>query len=380
MNVRQLTKLLWLTALCASAATASAQEFNIDVNAAAGTPTATYGAAAGNAGNWASVPAVVPLAPLALTDVNGAATAVTIEIAPGPSSYNGLGAWNWNNPGTAGDDQALMDDILDVGGGFPAASSLDVTVKGLAAKTYDVYVYSFAPDNYLTGNGNFAWNTKVTITGATTGTQTSGSLNWPGSQQQGATYTKHTVTIAGGADLEILLESDTSGQGGFGSLNGLQILESTGAFATYCAQTKPTSVAGCTATLTATNTSLATGVWTSTNIPRDAGAGVGTSLGIYIYTNGVGIGQSGFSASVPFGTLCLAGFKRSSPACTPALLPGAQPGVCNAGPMTTAVNCSAGALGIAVGDDVNAQLWYRDPTGANAGNANFSNAIFYTVQ
>jgi len=33
-----------------------------------------------------------------------------------------------------------------------------------------------------------------------------------------------------------------------------------------------------------------------------------------------------------------------------------------------------------VGDDVNVQLWYRDPTAANGGNANLSNAIFYTVQ
>ena len=148
---------------------------------------------------------------------------------------------------------------------------------------------------------------------------------------------------------------------------------------TYCTQTKATSVAGCLASLTATDDTLA-GTWSASNIARDAGAGVGTSLGIFIYTDGVGIGQSTFSASVPFGTLCLAGFKRSSPACTPALLAGAQPGVCNAGPMTTDVNCNGGALGIVVGEDVNAQLWYRDPTPANSGNANFSNAIFYTVQ
>ena len=147
----------------------------------------------------------------------------------------------------------------------------------------------------------------------------------------------------------------------------------------YCAQTKATSVAGCTATLTVSDCSLATGVWSTTNIPRDASAGVGTSLGIYIYTDGVGIGQSAFSATLPFGTLCLQGFKRSSPACAPATVPGAQPGVCNAGPMTTSPNCNGGALGISVGEDVNVQLWYRDPTPANGGNANFSNAVFYTA-
>jgi hypothetical protein len=139
-------------------------------------------------------------------------------------------------------------------------------------------------------------------------------------------------------------------------------------------------VPGCTATLTVTHPSLASGVWSASSIARDVSAGTGNSLGIFIYTHGVGIGQSGVSQSVPYGTLCLSGFKRSAPACSPALLVGALGGVCNLGPMTTAVNCSGGALGIAVGDDVNVQLWYRDPLGASGGNANFSNAIFYTVQ
>ncbi|MDH4148164.1 MAG: DNRLRE domain-containing protein [Acidimicrobiia bacterium] len=152
-----------------------------------------------------------------------------------------------------------------------------------------------------------------------------------------------------------------------------------GGATSYCAQTKPTSVAGCTPTLSVNNPSLATGAWTTSDIPRDASAGNGTSLGIYIYTNGLGIGQSTTVLNVPFGTLCLSGFKRSAPACTPALLSGAQGGVCNPGPMTTDLSCNGGALGISVGDDVNVQLWYRDPTAANAGNANFSNAIFYTV-
>jgi hypothetical protein len=151
-----------------------------------------------------------------------------------------------------------------------------------------------------------------------------------------------------------------------------------GGATTYCTQSKATTVAGCTASLTATDLTLATGSWNTTDIPRQACLGVGTVLGIYIYTDGVGIGQSAFSTNVVFGTLCLQGFKRSAPACAPATLPNAQPGVCNFGPMSTAPACNGGALGIAVGEDVNVQLWYRDP-GA-AGNANFSNAIFYTVQ
>jgi len=144
-------------------------------------------------------------------------------------------------------------------------------------------------------------------------------------------------------------------------------------FTSYCVQTKNTSVAGCKALLTPTNTTLATGVWSSTNIPAASAA---TIVGIYIYTDGVGIGQSAVSVNVPFGTLCLAGFKRSAPTCAPAVLAGVAG--CNLGTMNVAVNCNAGALGIVVGEDVNVQLWHRDP--AAPGTANFSNAIFYTVQ
>jgi hypothetical protein len=144
-------------------------------------------------------------------------------------------------------------------------------------------------------------------------------------------------------------------------------------FTSFCTQTKPTSVAGCFSVLTATNCSKATGVWTATNIPAAAPS---TVVGIYIYTDGVGIGQSAVNVTVPFGKLCLAGFKRSSPTCAPAVL--AASAGCNTGTMNVAVNCNAGALGVNVGEDVNVQLWHRDPTAA--GTADFSNAIFYTVQ
>jgi hypothetical protein len=142
---------------------------------------------------------------------------------------------------------------------------------------------------------------------------------------------------------------------------------------TWCLQTKPTSVAGCFASLTASDLTLATGLWSATEIPS---AGAASVVGIFIYTDGVGIGQSVVSVPTTFGLLCLAGFKRSAPTCAPAVISAAAG--CNAGPMTTAVNCNGGALGITVGEDVNVQLWHRDP-GA-AGTANFSNAIFYTVQ
>jgi hypothetical protein len=141
----------------------------------------------------------------------------------------------------------------------------------------------------------------------------------------------------------------------------------------YCTQAKATSVPSCVPALTASNTSLATGSWNVSNVPL--GPGVTATVGIYIYTDGVGIGQSAFSQVIPFGTLCLQGFKRSSPACSASVFSGTQ-NTC-VGTFSTAVNCNAGALGIAVGEDVNVQCWYRDPP--NVANANFTNAIFYTV-
>jgi hypothetical protein len=143
----------------------------------------------------------------------------------------------------------------------------------------------------------------------------------------------------------------------------------------FCPQSKVTSVAGCTATLSVPDCTVATGEWSSTNIPRHSSLGTGVVVGIYIYTNGVADGQSAFSQGVPFGTLCLNGFSRS----IPATLVGALAGVCNTGVMNVAVS-STTTPPVVAGEDVNVQFWYRDPRPGDQGNANFSNAVFYTVQ
>ncbi len=149
-------------------------------------------------------------------------------------------------------------------------------------------------------------------------------------------------------------------------------------FQPYCAQFKATSKTGCFPMLSAWDPTLATGSWDTTLIPRHSTAGVGNVLGIYIYTHGAAIGQSPFTANIPFGTLCLSGFQRSAPSCPPVILVGAQPGTCNLGVMSLDLDCNGGVLGLAVGEDVNVQFWYRDP--GSPGDAGFSNAIFYTVQ
>lgn len=143
----------------------------------------------------------------------------------------------------------------------------------------------------------------------------------------------------------------------------------------YCTQSKPTSVAGCMASLTASGPSLSSDSWNITNVPL--GPATTTSIGILLYTNGVGIGQSAISANVPFGTLCLAGFKRTAPNCAALVLAGPAGSCGNAfGAFSPA--CSSGALGLLPGEDVNVQGWYRDPP-VGPESANLSNAIFFTA-
>ena len=161
------------------------------------------------------------------------------------------------------------------------------------------------------------------------------------------------------------------------------VSSATGGAAQYCTQTLPTSVAGCFANLFVSDLTLATGSWNTTKFPRSGTLGAaGTTFGIYIY-NDTTVGQSTFSNDIEFGTLCLAGFKRSFPACPPLLM--SHPswvsgvGACTTGDASLAVDCNSGALGFSVGDDLNVQFWFRDPTSSEPGRARFSNAIFYTL-
>jgi hypothetical protein len=114
-------------------ATAQAQSLNIDLGIAGDAPAAIFGAAAGQAGTWNDVG--VP-ANAALVDLAGAAVAAVID-------YNGNGVGRFfQNPATNGNDEKLMDDVLDLGpGGFGT-----LTIGPLSAGVYDVYLYAMSPD------------------------------------------------------------------------------------------------------------------------------------------------------------------------------------------------------------------------------------------
>jgi hypothetical protein len=332
---------------------ASAQGLNVDFESTFGTPTSAYAAGSGQAGVWNPVAAAVPLGPTVLADVNGAPTGVTLRVAAGPNGYNGLGAYNHDNPNTSGDDEALMDDILDVGGGFVIApSGVELTFSGLAPNTYDVYTYAFGPDNYLPGNGGFAWQTLVTVPGATTGQASVGSLDWPvGGQTLNETYSKHTVKITAGADLKILVEADTVGLG-YAALNGVQIVESPTSVATFCTST-PSSLAGCVSGMSGTGPQVSKSAGAGSYTLSAGPAPGGSQAGIFIYSK---TGLLGTPVQVTFGWRCIAQVQRGKPD-----LPGGTPNVCNGQydwDLGGFVNTTPSLV---PGDSLHIQGWYRDP-------------------
>src|SRR5690349_20482638 len=108
---------------------ARAQGFNIDIGTWAGVPANTYGAAACQAGKWN---VMTSDAPMVLDYLGGATSSATI-------SANSSGGWGfgYDNPGTTGDDAALMDDGKD--------GAVNFHVDGLWQGFYDVYTYAWAP-------------------------------------------------------------------------------------------------------------------------------------------------------------------------------------------------------------------------------------------
>jgi hypothetical protein len=200
MSVRRLVfkALALMVALGLGAGTASAQPyFNIDFNAAFGTPTSAYGAAAGQPGVWQTLTGAA--GPTTLNDISGAATAVTLTLSPA------VGQFQFNNAGTLGDDQALMDDFLDIGG---VGSSVTMTFANMTPGSYLVYSYAWAADSA----------TFITSVNASGGPQLVGGA-WPGSQQLGVTYALHSVDVLVDGLLTVSFTTDA----GFGSVNGIQI-------------------------------------------------------------------------------------------------------------------------------------------------------------
>jgi hypothetical protein len=329
----------------------AAQTVNVDVCNLLGTPGAGYGGAAAQAGFWNGIDAAAPGTSFALQSTAGAPIAATL-------SYqlfgNGLGNFSFNEPGTTGDDQALMDDLQDIGSG----SSLSVwTFSGLTPGTYTVTTYAWAPDDPVNSNS------RVNVPGSSDPEQTLGGA-WPGAHALGVTYARHVLTVGVSGQLAIEVRPSV----GFGSVNGIQIVASGGGGgpAKFCTS-KPSSLPGCTPALNGSSTqvskSAGAGSYAISAAPVPGGAG---KPGILIYT------ETGLITPVntQFGFLCLDQFARLGSFPTS---PGGTNGVCNGAYAWDFGAIAAATAPIAPGDTLHLQGWYRDPPSAGA--ANFTEGI-----
>ena len=199
-------KIFFLAVVLGVATPGFGQSFNVDVGDpnAAGVPADLYAAGAGQSGTWNAVS--LPANNVPLSDLTGGATGVTL------SNSGGGGNFTFNNGGTTGDDQALMDDLQDVGGLGALATW---TFTGLANGSYTVYTYAWAPDDA-------GFVSEVSVAGSLDPSQFIGG-GWPGGHAQGTTYALHTVDIVDGT---IVVSVATNA--GFGSVNGFQLVGEAG--------------------------------------------------------------------------------------------------------------------------------------------------------
>jgi hypothetical protein len=190
------------------AATAGAQDFNLDVGGVGNTvPSPAYGAAAARPGTWSSLNAESTAAQ-PLVNVAGGATSVTATCSGG--------LWfeaNANLAGASPDALALMADVHD-----PEDVPRTWSFNGLAAGTYDVYTISMAPDEA-------AFRTNVSVAGSADPLQTVGGA-WSGTFLQLATHAKHRVVTTGGPVVVTVVFTPPPGGPvlNYGSVNGFQIV------------------------------------------------------------------------------------------------------------------------------------------------------------
>jgi hypothetical protein len=186
----------FVLALTVSMGRSSAQSFNVDIDGTFGTPGSSF-AAGGSAGVWNNVP-VAPAA-VPLVDLSGAATGVSIV-----SSFGPLFSFSFNNAGTTGDDEALLDDAQD---SSPASTWV---IANLAAGQYTVYTYAWAPDSAIYVTGVSVNNGPVHAVGGA----------WPGTYALGITHSVDDVILPAGGNIEIRLNTVVS----FSTFNGVQIV------------------------------------------------------------------------------------------------------------------------------------------------------------
>ncbi len=197
---------LWIAAALCLPASSIAQHFNVDVGTGA-VPSSGFGGAAAQPGVWNSW--VPSQGPLSVVDLLGAPTGITLTRSPG-FTYD----LAFDNTGTSGDDEALLDDFEDPG------ALMTYTIAGLQAGTYTVTTYAWAPDSPTYVSNVSVNGGQVSIVGGT----------WTGTYQLWVTHAVDTVTIAAGGTIDISVSTDVN----FASFNGLQVQKIGGAATSFC--------------------------------------------------------------------------------------------------------------------------------------------------
>lgn len=179
-----------------SAVGAAAQSVNIDCGAEFGAPADSYPAAAGQPGRWNEF-AGNTTDPTELLDLAGFPSGIrlTPALPVGPAFFD--------NPDTAGDDQALLDDYLSL-----HSTPQFFDISGLAPGNYRVLTYAWAPDNPSLQTAVDVNDSGGVVVGGP----------WPGAHAQGVTYARHDVLIGEGQTMTIFMRGIT-----VGTLNGFQI-------------------------------------------------------------------------------------------------------------------------------------------------------------
>ncbi len=202
MNARGPSRWMALAAVVA-APTAFAQSINIEFGNGSSVPSASYGAAADQPGHWNSLGTMPTSQRFPMRGLNGQTL---------PARLYNIGTTQlmaFNNPGTGGDDERLLDEMYL---SFNNPVDACMFFEGLRNGRYEVYLYAFTPNN-----PNLACRTRVDF--ANEAPKMVGG-HWHGQHAEGLSFARFTVTVTDG---RIGAHSGLYGGQIQSGLNGIQI-------------------------------------------------------------------------------------------------------------------------------------------------------------